>query len=118
MPFALFSSSRGTGRSCVLRSLGVLLVVICLFAPTSAFAGDREVITRVRPTMPEIAKRLKITGTVLLNVTVSPSGHVKSVSTIMGNSMLDEAAKEAVSKWKFAPAESETIEEIEVDFSR
>lgn len=66
--------------------------------------------------MPEMAKRLKITGTVLLNATVEPNGHVKSVSTVMGNKLLAEAAKEAVTRWKFAPAESETIEEVEVTF--
>lgn len=66
--------------------------------------------------MPEMAKRLKITGSVLLNATVEPNGRVKSVSTIMGNKLLVEAAKEAVAKWKFTPAESETIEEVEVTF--
>ena len=105
-------------RRQLLRKLGIFAVAVSLIVAQSspASAADREVVSRVKATYPEMAKRLKITGTVLLNATVTPAGHVKAVSTIMGNNMLAEAAKEAVSKWKFAPADNQTIEEVEVEF--
>jgi TonB family protein len=100
------------------KKIGALLLTlaILLFLPLQARAGDREIVSRSKAVYPEMAKRMKITGSVLLNATVEANGHVKAVNTIMGNGMLAEAAKEAVSKWKFAPTEKETIEEIEIAF--
>jgi TonB family protein len=77
---------------------------------------DRAVLTKVKAVYPEMAKRLKITGTVMMNATVTPAGTVKEVKTVMGEKMLLEAAKEAVLKWKFAPADHQTIEDVEVEF--
>jgi TonB family protein len=91
-------------------SLAILSTV-----PANA-AGEREVIARVKPVYPVLAERMKIAGTVSLEATVEPNGHVKLVRTVMGNSLLSEAAKEAVKHWKFAPADFETIEQIDVNF--
>jgi hypothetical protein len=52
----------------------------------------------------------------MLNATVLPNGTVKAVQTVMGEKMLVEAAKDAVMKWKFAPSDHESIEDIEVQF--
>jgi TonB family protein len=93
--------------------LGVLTLV---FPPAAAASGEREVISRVKPVYPEIAKRMKISGTVLLHAKIAPEGTVRTVNTVMGNTMLAEAAKEAVLHWKFAPAEYETVEDIEIEF--
>lgn len=81
-----------------------------------ARAEDREVVSKVKPVYPKIAQRLKVTGSVLLNVVVAPNGTVKSATTIMGHAALCEAAKDAVMKWKFAPAEYETTEQVEIQF--
>jgi TonB family protein len=94
----------------------VLTLAVLLLLPLQARAEERQIVSRAKATYPEMAKRLKITGSVLLNATVDPTGHVKTVSTVMGNGMLAEAAKEAVSKWKFAPTDHETIEEVEIAF--
>lgn len=94
-------------------SLGL---VIASTSALPARAEDREVVSKVKATYPEMAKRLRISGTVMLNATVAPNGNVKTVQTVMGEKMLVEAAKEAVLKWKFAPAERETIEDIEIEF--
>jgi TonB family protein len=92
-----------------------LALTLALSLPAKA-QEDRVVVTKVKAVYPEMAKRLKITGTVMLNATVTPAGTVKEVHTVMGEKMLLEAAKEAVLKWKFAPAEHQTIEDVEVEF--
>ena len=94
----------------------ILALALLTLLPRAAHAADREIVVRLKATYPEMAKRLKITGSVLLDATVEPNGKVKSVNTILGNGMLAEAAKEAVAKWKFAPAEQETIEQVEIAF--
>jgi len=93
----------------------VLALTLTLTLPAWA-DDDRAVITKVKAVYPEMAKRLKITGTVMLNATVTPGGTVKEVHTVMGEKMLLEAAKEAVMKWKFSPTDHETIEDVEVSF--
>lgn len=95
-----------------------LLLSIGLVLPPAIKAEDRELVTRVKPVYPELAKRLKITGAVLLNVVVAPDGTVKSVTTIMGHSALAGAAKEAVLQWKYAKTDYETTEQVEVKFNQ
>jgi TonB family protein len=116
--FLLYSILQRVYSTTKTRMLAPILTgVLMLALPSVAMAsGEREVASRVKPVYPEIAKRMKITGTVLLHVKVAPEGTVKAVNTVMGNAMLAEAAKEAVSHWKFAPAEYETVEDVEVEF--
>jgi TonB family protein len=109
---SFFNTTSTPCRFMLIVLVGILLAAV----PGRASAADREIVTRVKANYPELAKRLKISGTVLLNAVVEPNGHVKSVNTVMGNNMLAEAAKEAVAKWKFAPADGETNEEIEIEF--
>jgi TonB family protein len=102
-----------------LRRVVSLLVVAALlvWAPL-LHASDRKIVTRVRPEYPPIAKRLKIAGTVLLSVVVLPSGQVKAANFVMGEKILLEAAQAAVVKWKFEPADEQTIEDVELSFPR
>ena len=95
--------------------LGIAALVLSVTLPLHA-ADSRAVKSRVAPTYPEMAKRLRITGSVLLNATVAPNGTVKQVKTVMGEKILVEAAKEAVLKWKYAPSEHETVEDVEIAF--
>ncbi|MDH4394883.1 MAG: energy transducer TonB [Limnobacter sp.] len=59
-----------------------------------------------RPQYPSMARRLGQEGTVVLEVTVSTEGLAKSVriQDSSGHELLDQAAVNAISKWKFVPA--------------
>lgn len=101
------------------RVVSILLSVLCIFyCATAAHASDRKVVARVRPEYPPIAKRMKISGTVLLSVVVSPSGQVKEANFVMGEKILLEAAQVAVQKWKFEPGNEQTVEDVELNFPR
>jgi TonB family protein len=83
----------------------------------SAWAGQaRTVKSRVAPVYPEIAKRMKISGVVKLDVTVDANGKVTDVTTVSGNHTLSSAAEDAVRKWKFATADQPSTESIELKF--
>lgn len=58
------------------------------------------------PPYPAIAKRLRIEGTVLVRVLVSPAGLPKKIELAhtSGSPVLDEAALKAVRDWAFVPA--------------
>ena len=57
----------------------------------------------VAPTYPEIAKRARVQGTVILEATISPQGRVTDVKVLRGIPMLDEAAMGAVRQWTYSP---------------
>ena len=100
-----------------LYKTATLAIVAALFFSLQVRAsGDREVLTKTKAVYPEMAKRMKIAGTVLLHATVEPSGKVKSVTTVMGENLLVEAAKEAVLHWKYALSDVETVEDVEISF--
>jgi len=48
---------------------------------------------------------------------VAPDGGVKSVEILGGSPLLINATRDAVLKWKFAPASAESKEQIELHFT-
>lgn len=62
-----------------------------------------RLIRRVEPSYPELAKRARVQGAVLLQVTIDELGNVAEVKVIRGHALLDQAAIEAVSQWKYSP---------------
>lgn len=80
-------------------------------------ASERKVATRVAPIYPELAKKMHIRGVVRVEAVVKPNGAVKSTRILGGNPVLIESAKDAVAKWKFEPAQSETTEVVQLAFA-
>jgi protein TonB len=58
---------------------------------------------KVIPIYPEIAKRARIQGTVLLSALIGKDGRVESVVPVSGPPMLVRAAEEAVRQWQYRP---------------
>ena len=65
---------------------------------------------QVRPVYPESARRAGIQGTTLLRIHIEVDGHVSAVSVqrSAGHQSLDEAAADAVRRWRFEPALNST----------
>jgi TonB family protein len=105
------------------RFIAVLLLLLTASA-RSAFAQDldtsrqaRELVHKVAPIYPDLARRLQISGIVKLRATVAPNGSVKFIEQVGGNPVFMKAAQEAVANWKYAPAPNETRELIEIRFN-
>lgn len=97
----------------------LLSVLILAIASTLAFSqasSDRKVLSRVAPAYPELAKKMHIRGTVRVEAIVRPNGTVKSTRVLGGNPVLVNAAQDAVTKWKFEPAQGETTEVVQLTF--
>ena len=77
----------------------------------------RKVKTRATPEYTELARQMKATGKVKIEVTISPDGRVTNTRTVGGNPILVAASLEALKKWRFESAPKETTEIIEFDFS-
>jgi TonB family protein len=93
-----------------------LALIFALAVPARA-ADDRAVKSRVAPMYPEIAKRMKISGTVKVEATVDVDGKVTDVKTLSGNHLLQNAAEDAVRKWRFAPAAAPSTVDVDLTFA-
>jgi protein TonB len=61
------------------------------------------VVTRVPPEFPEMAKQLKLSGVVEVEITVAENGGVESAKPVSGNPVLTKSAVDALKRWKFKP---------------
>ena len=59
------------------------------------------------PDYPPMAKQLKITGRVAVEMFVDLDGSVEKVDVVTGNPVLASAATAAAKKWKFPPFEAD-----------
>ena len=62
-----------------------------------------RLIRQVEPEYPAIAQQAHIRGSVVVEVHVSPTGHVTSTRVISGHPLLIEAAVSAVRQWIYEP---------------
>ena len=60
----------------------------------------------MRPVYPESARRAGVQGTTMLRIHIETDGRVSDVSVARsaGHQALDEAAADAVRRWRFEPA--------------
>jgi len=92
----------------------VVLPVPAPAAPTG-IVKQGQLIHRVDPEYPEIAKNQHAEGTVRLNVTVGPEGTVRGVALLGGPRLLVDAAEKAVRQWRYSPT---TLDGKPVEFQR
>jgi len=112
------------------RTATALLAVLALAASTGTIqvgaqqaqqlAQNEEIVrrakSRVQPTYPDLARKMKIAGTVKIEVVVAPNGTVKDARVVGGHPVLAGAALDAARKWRFEPAADEASGIIEFKF--
>ena len=117
---------RGWTGGAIKSALAPLGLTLLLFlAPVSPSAAqvervdrtNRKVVRTSEPDYPKIVKHAHIGGSVRLNVTVLANGDVAKVEVLGGNPIFVESATKAVLKWKYAPAASQTKEEVQINFT-
>ena len=94
-------------------AIGLVAMIGGLLSPGPAFAADepeRKVTKRVMPVYPEIARKLKLSGTVKLTAVVAGAGHVTSVEVVGGHPVLILAAQDAAKQFVFQAASAESRE--------
>jgi TonB family protein len=76
----------------------------------------RRAKTKVQPAYPDLARKMKISGTVKVEVVVLPNGTVKDARVVGGHPVLASAALDAAKKWRFEPGAGEVSGIIEFKF--
>ena len=89
----------------------------CLFAATLLHADTRKAVKTSPPVYPSIAAKMRIEGTVKLDVTIDSDGSVSDVKVVSGHQLLASAAVEAVKKWHYETAESKSTQSVSVEFN-
>jgi TonB family protein len=100
----------------VLGAVAASFLMLSLAGAQQSEEGKRKIKTRTNPVMPELARRMNISGKVKIEVVVAPDGHVKSSRPIGGHPVLVQSCLDAVKDWKFENAPEETTQIIEFDF--
>jgi protein TonB len=65
--------------------------------------GSAQVISRVDPSYPLLAKQMRVQGAVILEALISKTGSIQDIQVLSGPAILSEAAREAVKQWHFKP---------------
>lgn len=68
--------------------------------------AKKAVTHKVDPEYPPMAKQMRLSGRVQLDVFIDENGTVEKVEGNNGNPILTAAASNAVKKWKFSPVQS------------
>jgi TonB family protein len=76
----------------------------------------RRVKSKVQAVYPDLARKMNITGTVKVQVVVSPNGTVKEAKVVGGHPVLVNAALDAVKKWRFESSAGETSGIVDFKF--
>jgi TonB family protein len=85
-------------------------------AANAPVEATRRVERTVLPQYPEIAERMKLTGTAQVTALVKRDGTVKEVRIVGGHPLLADALVRAVKQWKYQPGSRETLEVVKFSF--
>src|ERR1700693_4640450 len=107
-----------------MRRGGTLIVVLAtcvgLFSPIASAQkqdhAERKIVSKVAPVYPDLAKRMHMGGVVKVEVVVGANGAVKSTRAVGGNPVLIESATDAVRRWKFVAASTDSTEILQLTF--
>jgi protein TonB len=69
----------------------------------SSGVATGNLINKVQPQYPMIAKQARITGAVVLQATISKGGNIENLKVVSGHPMLINAAMDAVRQWRYRP---------------
>jgi TonB family protein len=99
-------------------ALTMLAIAIFGVGAPSALAADRKIKNEVKPTYPELAKRMNVGGAVKIEVVIAPNGTVKSAKALGGHPLLIEPSLDAAKKTKFEPGTDESTQVIVFNFAK
>jgi periplasmic protein TonB len=69
----------------------------------SAGVATGMLIQKTTPIYPPIAKAARVSGTVILQATISKSGTIENLRVVSGPAMLQQSAMDAVRTWRYRP---------------
>ena len=69
----------------------------------SSGVAQGMLLQKTQPIYPPIAMAARVSGTVVLQVTISKTGTITNLHVVSGPAMLQQAAMDAVKTWRYRP---------------
>ncbi len=99
------------------RPLAVLFALLFLLpVVVSAQPGERKLKRAAPVAYPEMARKLRLTDAVKLELHVAADGKVTKATAIGGHPVLVNEALNTVKEWQYEPAEEATTETVILHF--
>jgi protein TonB len=125
---AISPRSRGFKDMIVTESKRILVCLFCAAVLSSGLPrlhaqtidssqSKRKVKYLGKPNYPELAKKLNLSGTVKVEVTIGADGKVKRTRVVGGHPVLATEAEKAATQCEFEAGSGETVEVIEFKFT-
>jgi TonB family protein len=93
------------------------IAAFCMLVATLLHADTRKSVKTVPPVYPAIAAKMRVEGTVKLDITIDPDGSVADVKVVSGHQLLASAAMEAVKKWRYEAGDGKSTQSVSVEFN-
>ena len=94
----------------------LLAMALCVSVGNLQAQEGRKVLSNPVPTYPEVAKRMRLVGTVKVQIVIGADGKIKGTTFIGGHPVLVSAVEETLKNWKYAPGSGETTTQLEFNF--
>ena len=65
--------------------------------------AKKAIVSKSDPDYPEIARKMHLSGRVVVDIFIDEEGKVENAKPVNGNALLTGAAVSAVKRWKFTP---------------
>jgi periplasmic protein TonB len=104
-----YSTGSLSGANSVANSIGVSTTITppapvpTTRRPRISTIMEGNLIYKVQPLYPSIARSARVQGTVLLQAVISRTGTIENLQALSGPPMLIHAALDAVSQWRYRP---------------
>lgn len=104
----------GTGnpmaRNSVLNSIGTGLNTVLPpppkpspYRPRVSRMMEGNLISRVQPQYPALARQARVQGVVVLRAVISRNGRIENLQVVSGHPLLVKSAEDAVQQWRYRP---------------
>jgi TonB family protein len=90
--------------------------IVCALSASVSAQETRKALSKPTPHYPEIAKQMKLVGTVKIEVVIGPDGKIKETNVVGGHPVLVDATLMALKEWKYEPTKTETNVTLTFDF--
>ena len=97
--------------------VAMFISALQLSAQTATIVEKRPVKNLVQPNVSQLARKLNLSGSVKIEVTIGKDGTVKRTRVLGGHPLLAQDAEKAASNSTFEPGPQETVEVIEFRFA-
>ena len=100
------------------RILGSALLAMALGLGVANLQAQesRKALSNPVPVYPEVAKKMRLTGTVKVQIVIGADGRIKETNFIGGHPVLVSSVEETLKDWKYAPAGGETTTQLQFNF--